>query len=337
MKRILFLLAFIAVNSLCYPQGRTINKLTLEATYTFVEIKKPLRDLVDQADKPAYFEDDFFNGQLKKAIADKQYTDKEKVQVFYLMMKKLGFAFAGINYMPPKQNYLQFFTGELITLQKTRNSLRELNYNTTHLLALADSCLGSDPLLASNALLLATLLQPDNSVKALEKYSQSEVILQARNPDILNHYVCLSAALKQTPEITANLAKNILSFRTEEWIEDALCALYVRNNPVSTIREYILAETDPKNDLSIQTALCALLSKVPQATFEKSLKEFISESREKWKKELCRNILANKIPFNYSLANEEQVVLKLWNGVTLSTYSDGSLISNGSLMEFEPN
>ena len=128
-----------------------------------------------------------------------------------------------------------------------------------------------------------------------------------------------------------------MSFKTETFIEDALCALYSKNSPVSTIKEYILMEQNPQNDLAIQTALCALSAKVPLATFQKSVKSLISESKEKWKADLCKNVLANKIPFNYTLSNKEQIVTKTWEGVTLSLYNDGALISNGSLLEFDPN
>ena len=230
-----------------------------------------------------------------------------------------------------------FFSGEIFTWQKTRTSLKELNYNPSNFLSLVDSNRTRDAIVASNALLLATLLNPDSVTKKLEYYSQGEIILQCKNADIFNHYLCLSAAIKQNTVITQNLVKNVTSFKAETYIEDALCALYTRNNLVGTIKDYILAETNPQNDLSVQTALCALSARVPQATFEKSVKSFISETKEPWKKTLCKNIITNKIPFNYSIAHKEQIVTKTWEGVTLSLYTDGALMSNGTLLEFDPN
>ncbi len=337
MKKITLLLLLISVFNKSFSQGRNIPKLTLETTYSYVQIHKSLRDLVDQADKSSYFDDDFFNTLLKKVISDKQFTDREKVQIFYLMQKKLGFAFVGVNYLPPKQNYFMFFSGEVQTWHKTRASLKDLNYNVATLLTLVDSNRTGDAIVASNALLLASLLNPDSVTAKLEYYSQNEVIMEARNPDIFNHYVCLSAAVKQNTIVTANLVKNVLTFKTETFIEDALCALYSKNNPLSSIKDYILAEQNPQNDLAIQTALCVLFAKVPQATFEKSVKSFIGETKEPWKKAICKNILTNKTPFNYSLANQEQIVTKKREGVTLSLYLDGGLMSNGALLEFDPN
>lgn len=336
MKKIILVVsAFLSLHA--FSQGRSINKLTLETTYSYVEIHKSLRDLIDKADKSSYFDDDFFNTQLKKLIVDKQFSEKEKVQLFYLMQKKLGFAFVGINYLPPKQNYFNFHQGEVITWEKTIATLKDLNYNTDMLLTLVDSNFNKDVILASNALLLATLLNPTNAEKKLEYYSEGNIILQTKNADIFNHYVCLSASVKQNTVIVTNLAKNVMSFKTESFVEDALCALYSKNNRVSVIKDYVLQEKNPENDLAIQTALCALSAKVPLAAFQKSVKELVSESKEKWKKDLCKNILNTKIPFNYSLSSNVQIVTKIWEGVVVSLYNDGALMSNGTLLEFDPN
>ena len=337
MKKFFLLILSLSFFTKGFSQGRPINKLTLETTYSYVEIHKSLRDLIEQADKSSYFDDEFFNALLKKIVLDKQFTDKEKVQLFYLMQKKLGFAFVGVNYLPPKQNYFNFFMGEILTWQKTRLSLKDLNYDPSSLLVLVDSFRTRDAIVASNALLLATLLNADASAKSLEHFSEGQIILESKNSDIFNHYLCISAALKQDSLITKNLVKNVLSFKSEPFIEDVLCAIYTKNNLVSTIKDYILQEQNPQNELGVQTALCALSAKVPPATFQKSVKSFISETKELWKKDICKNILANKIPFNYSITNKEQIVTKKWDAVVLSLYADGALMTNGTLLEFDPN
>ncbi|WP_317898983.1 hypothetical protein [Aurantibacillus circumpalustris] len=337
MKKFLVLFFCFAAFSKYICQVRPINKLTLETTYSYTEIDKKLRDVIDEADKPSYFDDAFFNSLLKRIVSDKQYSDKEKTQLFYLMHKKLGFAFVGVNYLPPKQNYFTFFLGEVITLQKTAFLLRSLNYNVNELLVIVDSTAKRDAVIASNALLLATVLNPKAVLEKLHKYSLGEEIQSVKHPDIFNHYVCLSAAISQDTIITANLISNILGFKTEAQIEDALCALYAKNNPVSTIKDYIMGENNPENNLAIQTALCALAVKVPEATFEKSVKSFAKEASEKWKKDLFKDLASNKTPFNYSISDPEQIVTKKWEGIVLSFYTDGGLISNGNLLEFDPN
>jgi hypothetical protein len=337
MKNLICLAILFLLSTKSFCQGRDINKLTLETTYSHAQIHKTLRDLVDGTEKSSYFDDDFFNSLLRKIILDKQFTDLEKVKLFYLMQEKIGYAFVGVSYLPPKQNYFNLYSGVAITWQKTKQSLKDLNPDVTGLLALADSNLTRDAIVSSNALLLASMINTDSVLKKLHSYSKADVIWKSKNPDIFNHYVCLSSSLVQDTMVVSNLSANIMSFKQESFIEDAFCAIYTRNNPVKLIHDYILYEKNPKNDLAIQTALCALAARVPLATFQKSVKSLLVESKDKWKTDLCRNILNNKIPFNYSLTNKEQLVTKISDGVQLSVYNDGLLISNGSIMEFDPN
>ena len=109
MKNITLIFLFLLLSIKSYSQGRPINKLTLETTYSYVEIHKSLRDLIEQADKSSYFDDAFFNSLLKKIILDKQFTDEEKVQLFYLMQKKLGFAFCWRELSSTKTKLLYVF------------------------------------------------------------------------------------------------------------------------------------------------------------------------------------------------------------------------------------
>jgi hypothetical protein len=336
MKRLFSLLFFVTLLH-GYAQERNVNKLTLESTYSYKEVHKSLRDLVDANPKEKYFDDDFFNDLLKKIASDNQFTEEEKAKLFYLLFKKIGYAFVGVEYIPPKQNYFTYHQGKVYILQKTKAVLKDLNYNISALLQIVDSNYISNPILASNALLLSTLLNPDNVLTKLKHYSQSDVIMQSKNPDIFNHYVCLSASLAQDTLIRTNLEKNLTAFTKEGFLEDVFCALYSKNNPVAPIKTYITKEKNPLNNLAIETALCALSDKVPPASFHQSVNTLMTSAKEKWKNDLLKNILAKKIPYNYSLTSKDQLVTKVWDGVVISSYLDGILISNGSLMEFDPN
>src|SRR4051812_5610762 len=99
-------------------QVRNVNKLTLETTYSYSEIHKSLRDLVDANSKENYFEDEFFNNIVKKMISDKQFSEEEKIKLFYLLQKKIGYAFVGVEYLPPKQSYFTYHQGKIYILQK---------------------------------------------------------------------------------------------------------------------------------------------------------------------------------------------------------------------------
>lgn len=329
------LLSLIVISGLA--QTRPANKLTVDKTYFMTEIKKPLRDFIESFNKDEYFKDDFFNDLLKKIVQDKKYSEKEKAQLFYLMEKKVGYSFVGLEYLPPLQSYFTYHTGKTFILQNTAKALQPLNYNITGLLNIVDSVRSKDAILAGNALLLATMLNSVAVTKKLERYTELEVINSAKNPDIFNHYACMAASIAQNAVVTTNLTKNLMSFGQCGMIEDVLCAIYSKDNFVTTMKVYILNEKNPGNDLAIETALCALAAKVPKASHEKSIRSLIASSREQWKTELCQKLVDGKIPFNYRLTTKDQLVNKTWDGVTATVYTDGTMVLNGKLMEFDPN
>lgn len=337
MKKQTLLILLLASCSVFFAQVRPANKLTLQKTYYMSQISQTLRDYVDKHEKTAYFNDAFFNERLKEIVLNKSFSDKEKAQLFYLMQKKIGFAFVGSDYIPPAQSYFTHHSGKLYLMQATKKILKDLNYNVSGLLRLADSTLKIDNILSGNALLLASLLNTDKITKKLETYTKPTVILGAKNPEIFNHYVCMSASISQNSVVAANLNQSLLTFKREGMLEDVFCALYSRDNFVSIMKHYILAEKNPENELAIQTALCALAAKVPVASYKKSIETLIKESKEEWKTKMCQDLLDNKIPYNYGLSSAENFVNKLWDGVTETQYADGTMILNGVLMEFDPN
>ncbi|MCC6372562.1 MAG: hypothetical protein IT236_16280 [Bacteroidia bacterium] len=337
MRRIIpTVLLFFFVSSLL-AQSRPANKLTVDKTYFMTEIKKPLRDFIDGFNKEDFFKDDFFDNLLRKIVIEKKYSEKEKAQLFYLMEKRVGYSFVGLEYLPPLQSYFTYHTGKTFIQQHTAKDLKDLNYNVSGLLAVVDSNRTKDAILAGNALLLATILNSVAVTKKLETLTQLDVINASKNPDIFNHYVCMSASISQNQVITANLTQNLMTFRQCGMIEDVLCAIYSKDNYVTTMKVYILNEKNPKNDLAIETALCALAAKVPKASHEKSIKALVASAREPWKTDLCQKILDGKIPFNYGLTSKDQLVNKVWEGVTATVYADGTMVLNGKLMEFDPN
>ena len=320
-----------------FSQPRNVNKITLETTYSYTDIHKSLRDMVDAVKKESYFKDEFFNSMLKKILLDKQFTAKEKVQLFYLMQKKLGYAFVGVNYLPPEQNYFIFHLSKTQVLQRTKTDLAPAKIDAGIFLMMADSHKTNDPVMASNALLLATLLNTDKALPKLRSNSDGQNVLRSKNPGIYNHYLCLSASLVQDSIVSGNLRKNLSLFKEEGMLEDVLCALYSKPYPVAPIKEFITQEKNPANDLAILTAICALQTKVSEVSFQQGLKNIANNLQEPWKKELLTKVIENKIPFNYSVTKPQQLAAKVWDQVQVSYYSDGTLISNKTLLEFDPN
>ena len=314
-----------------------IDNATLQKTYSYSEIHPSLRAVVDEAGKAEYFNDEFFNAKLKKIVSSRAFTEKEKVQMFFLMQKKIGFAFFGVEYLPPRQNYFEYHTGKIYTYQKTKLALKDLNYDVIPMLRLVDSNITRDPLAASNALFLAALLNSDTTVSRVAFWSDANRILASGSPGIFNHYVCLSASILQNAQVVNHLTDNLLLFKDCGMIEDVLCGLYSKNNPVSEIRKYFLMEKNPANALAVQTAVCVITMKLPGASSQLNIKTLITDVKEKWKADILRDELNNRIPYHYKLTSENLLVTKKWNGVTVKQFTHGNLVTYSPVQEFDPN
>lgn len=337
MKKTILLLLCALTYLPIGAQSRPINRLTMQTTYCMVDINKTLRDYVDEQKRENYFSDEFFNTMLKDILTDQRFSNYEKVHLFYLMLRKIGYAFVGVNFIPPKQNYFMFHLSKVAVLEKTRDVLVAAGIDEKPFLQLADESKTNDPIVSSNAILLASLINPAKTTSLLRKLSQHSQLMRSKNAPIINHYVCLAASVNPDSVVTNNIKNNIFSFKQEGMIEDSFCALYSKQFPLSTIKDYILKETNQLNDLAIQTAICVLYTKVSDNAFKQNLKSIANSATEPWKKELLENMVNDKIPYHYSLTSEEQLIPKAWDGVQMSLYTDGTLISNNTLLEFEPN
>jgi hypothetical protein len=316
---------------------RPVNKLTLESSYSMSTIHKVLRDLIDKGDKTKYFNDEFFITLLQKLLQDPQFSDKEKVQLFYLMQKKVGYAFSGADYIPPRLSYFSYHQGKVSFYEKVHGELRSMPVKGTPYFNLVDSFLSKDAIMAGSALLLGTLMNNDSTLKELKRFTDPAESQRCVVPAIFQHYLCICTSIVQDKEVVAKLMQGLKVFDHQEMKEDIFCAVYYRKNPVGVIRDYILGEKNQANQLAIQTALCALAAWVPEGSHKASMKALIVEIKDKWKSDLITKLLNGQIAFNYALSSNDQVVTKTWKGVTATVYSDGIMILNGKIMEFDPN
>src|SRR4051812_10813530 len=101
MRNIYPVLLFSILTFNLFSQNKTCDKGAINKSYSHASIYGALTTLIDKPSKANYFGDDFFNDLLQKIVLDKKFSDKEKVQLFYLMQKKIGYAFSGVAYLAP--------------------------------------------------------------------------------------------------------------------------------------------------------------------------------------------------------------------------------------------
>lgn len=320
-----------------HAQVRPINKNTLNNTYTVKQIPSKLQAVIEATPRAEYFKDSFYNSTLSAFIFNPAYSHREKVWLFYLMQKKLGYGLVGVEYLPPDINYYDFMAGKAKLYIATKQTLHQSKTDAKAFVALGDSVLNSDVILACNAYLLAQLIDSKSTNTHLLQLISSGKVAAHQYAFIVNHYLCLALAISQDDKNTNVLKKCLETYTHPEMIEDVLCALYVKQAPVSLIKNYILREVNPKNEVAIQTALCALAAKVPEASFKESLNSLSKEVKEDWKKKIIDRALSNGEIQLYMLTKKDQIVIKLWQGVEFTEYADGQFVFIKGLMEFDPN
>lgn len=318
-------------------QVRPINKNTLNNTYTVKQIPAGLVATIDATVRAEYFKDDFYNTTLSGILSNSKYTTREKTWLFYLMQKRIGYGFVGVEYLPPDLNYYDFMSGKIKVYTATRQSLAAIKGDPKPFIALGDSLMATDVVLAGNAYLLAQLLDSKTTNHHLTQLLASGKLLTNKFGFVLNHYVCIALAIAQDDKNADVLKKCLDTYSHPEMIEDVFCALYSRQAPVALIRKYILREVDPKNEVAIQTALCALAAKVPEASFKESLTSLSKEVKEEWKKKIIERALNNGEIQLYMLTKKDQVVIKIWKGVEFTEYTDGHFVFINGFMEFDAN
>lgn len=302
--------------------------------YTNKNISKKIKQLVNKNPRQKYLKDSFFNSFLYDVLTNKKLTEAEKVQAFYLMQKNIGYAFGGVGFLPPKNNYYSTFMNMPGAYDKTIEFLKDKHYDIKPLLELVDTNYKSDVLLASSAMLLATLANPKKAEPALVNYTNYDFIAATQVPFIFNHYVCVCACFVQNQQIVVNLTANLYLLDSEEAEEDALCGIYSKANSFSIVDEYLKKISNSSKKLAFESGLNIIYSSFGAEKYKEVLRTTIATTNMPWKKELCQNIVDGKIRYDYNIASLDQMMVKVWDGVRLTLCEDGILINNNGLIEF---
>ena len=270
--------------------------------------------------------DDVFVAVLQD-LAKSRLSPKSQADAFALMQERIGWLFAGSARLFPKHGYFQTQTLILSTFFQYQQKMPQ-GLDVAPLLVFAKETRGDHPLRASNALLLATILNRSAAYEAAKAAIDAKLIASTKVPAIDLHNLSIAASLTGDPKVVVKLLDLLPHTDSEESREDLLAATGIyRNDELRDAVEGFVRKCFPASfDNSVQTALMVLAHAGPLdrfRTFYKSLgtdKESIEKLSKFWESGF-RDRLQSDDP--------AQQPLKIWDGFTVKVEQDGAWVSYG--------
>jgi hypothetical protein len=270
--------------------------------------------------------DDVFVATLQE-LARSDLSPQAKADAFALMQERIGWLFCGTARLFPGHGYFQTQTMIESTYIEYQRKMPD-GLDVGPLLAFARAARAEHPLRASNALLLATILNRRAAVESVRSAIDPRLIASVKVPAIDLHNLALASALTADPKVVAKALTLLPKTDSEESREDLLsaCGIY-RDEALRTAVEAFVRDRFPGSfDNSVQTALMVLAHAGPVdhfRTFYKSLgkdKDSIDKLRAFWDSGF-RDRLQSE--------NPAQQPLKIWDGFNLNLENDGAWVGYG--------
>jgi hypothetical protein len=158
---------------------------------------------VDRIDRMELVKDEVFVKVLGDLVKS-NLSPEAKADAFALMQDRIGWLFVGAARVFPKASYAQTIAMILTTYFKYQQKM-PADLKVEPLLELARKARGDHPFRASNALLLATIVNHKAAKETVRKAINAEAIAKASVPAIDLHNLCLAAALARDVEIVRSL------------------------------------------------------------------------------------------------------------------------------------
>lgn len=270
-------------------------------------------------------QDDYFLKNLSEILKRDDFTEDDKVDVFYLMLKKIKWSFSGVLDIPPKYDYRMLFNNYAGIFVSYQKFLKSLNYNGKGLLEIAKRDYKSNVMHASNALLLAAILDPQSFIQDISFFLDFRHIQESQFADIFLHYICLATTLTLKLEYVLQLSDFLNQEISEEAKEDLLCSLSIYALPESMKRVFVFLAKPHESgeDLAVETGMIVLNKRTPPQYFQQ-MKEQLMEVNPDLKKSFAE---LEKNNFTSCITQKQGTFLKTWDDVDITLYDDGMFIS----------
>jgi hypothetical protein len=292
-------------------------------------IASDAKTFVGRFDRAEIAKDDVFVNVLVD-LAKSGMPAEAKADAFALMQERIGWLFVCAARFFPNESYARTIAMILSTYFQYQQKM-PADLKVEPLLDLARKTRGDHPLRASNALLLATILNPKASKESILKAIDARAIEDATVPAIDLHNLSLSAALALDPTVVTKLLSLLPDIQSEESREDVIAATVIfKNDKLQAMVEQFVRQHFPSlMDNSITTALIVLALAGPPdhyRDFYKSLGDLTKEKNDiDWLRKFWDSGFRDPLQADPAKGS----ALKIWDGFTLKLENDGGTITDG--------
>lgn len=270
--------------------------------------------------------DEVFVAMLRE-LARSNLSPRAKADAFALMQERIGWLFVGTARLFPKYGYFQTQTMVLSTYFEYQQEMPP-NLDVAPLLAFAKASRNDHPLRASNAFLLATILNRPAAAGPVKEAIDPKLIAAAPVPAIDLHNVSLAAALTGDPKVVARVLALLPETESEESREDLLVSsgIYRVDELRDLVEAFVRNRFPGSFDRSVQTALMVLAHAGPTERFRAFYKSLGTD-----RKSIETLSKFWESGFRDTLQSDDPAMkpLKIWDGFHVKLEKEGAWVNYG--------
>lgn len=290
-----------------------------------IQLSPEAREFTDSLRIRELADDRYFGAMLLRMLNRPELTEDQKVEIFYAMLKSIGWGFSGAVRIPAYYDYFQVFGGYVSSFLRHQETLAPLAYDAHGLLEIARRDSQQNVSHASHALLLAMLLDAKTK-NSLEEFMSAEMFQQAQVPEIWLHYLSLAVVLSQDAPLALKLGDLLAVVESEEGQEDILCALGVFESEENFTRITQFIHETLKEDYSqaVETAILIVRHRIAPNEFYIFYTDLLSEAKRTF---YLKELKERQFQSDIWRDNSKKVYLKVWDNFDVRVYDDGILLS----------
>jgi hypothetical protein len=268
-------------------------------------------------------------------LAQSDMSAEAKADAFALMQERIGWLFVGAARLFPNESYARTIAMILSTYVQYQQKM-PADLKVEPLLDLARKTRGDHPLRASNALLLATILNHKASKESVMKAIDGHAIENATVPAIDLHNLSLAAALALDPTVVTKFVGLLPDIQSEESREDVIAATVIFQDDKlrGMIEQFVRQHFPALMDNSITTALIVLAHAGPQGHFRdfyKSLGDLTKDEKDiDWLRKFWDSGFRDPLQADPAKGS----ALKIWDGFAIKLENDGGTITDGKSFRY---